>query len=63
MSAIHVNVRPYRSCTSAGRPWSRWVTIGHIAALAGVGKTTVRTAVQQAVRRGLFRSEESLAAR
>ena len=34
------------------------LTLGHIAALAGVGKTTVRTAVQQAAALGLLKSDE-----
>ncbi len=40
LAVIAVEVAKRGRCT---------LTIGHIAALAGVGKTTVRTAVQQAV--------------
>ena len=34
------------------------LTIGHIAALAGVGRSTVRNAIREAVALGLLRSEE-----
>ncbi len=42
-------------CSKKGRCT---LTIGHVAALAGVGKTTVRTAIHQAAALGLLKSDE-----